>query len=175
MRNYLLRKKNLLLLPILLFVIIKVPTTSFINTNIIPTYKSIFNSEYARLIIPKININQELYSIDNKKNNVDENITILKESILPDKDNSIVFIAAHSGNGQIAYFERLDELEIGDEITLKYNNTNYIYQVKDIWEDKKNGYININKESKKQLVLTTCSPDNEGYQLIVNCTEKEPT
>ena len=53
------------------------------------------------------------------------------------------------------------------------NNKQYIYIVKDIWEEPKNGYINVNKENKKQLILTTCSPTNSKKQLIVNCIEKE--
>lgn len=85
-----------------------------------------------------------------------------------------MFIAAHSGVGKIAYFERLDELEINDEIILKIDNKEYSYIVKNTWEEKKNGYINVNKESKNQLILTTCSPTKAKYQLIVNCTIKEP-
>ena len=67
----------------------------------------------------------------------------------------------------------LDKLEINDEIILIIENNKNTYKVKDIWEEKKNGYININKENKKQLVLTTCSPNKEGYQLVINCIEKE--
>ena len=38
---------------------------------------------------------------------------------------------------------------------------------------KKNGYIHINKEPTKQLILTTCSPNKEGYQLVINSIKKE--
>ena len=86
-----------------------------------------------------------------------------------------MIIAAHSGEGKIAYFEELDKLRINDEITLIYNNKKYTYQVNEIWEEKKNGYININRENKKQLVLTTCSPTKKDYQLVVNSIEKEST
>ena len=123
--------------------------------------------------INKINLKEKLYNINSKENNIEQNITILKESILPDKDNSIMFIAAHSGIGKIAYFEELDELKPNDEIILNINNKTYKYIVKEYWEEKKNGYINVNKESKKQLILTTCSPNKDNYQLIINCIEKE--
>ena len=123
--------------------------------------------------INKINLKEKLYNINSKENNIEQNITILKESILPDKDNSIMFIAAHSGIGKIAYFEELDELKPNDEIILNINNKTYKYIVKEYWEEKKNGYINDNKESKKQLILTTCSPNKDNYQLIINCIEKE--
>ena len=131
------------------------------------------NDNIGKIIIKKININNSLYKIGSKKNNIEENITILDESIMPDIENSILFIAAHSGTGNIAYFNDLDKLEKKDEIIIVYNNKKYYYIVKDIWEERKNGYININKENKKQLVLTTCSPNKKNYQLIINCIEKE--
>ena len=144
--------------------ILSIDKPIFINNN---------DNSIGYLKINKINLKEKLYNINNKENNIEQNITILKESILPDKDNSIMFIAAHSGIGKIAYFEELDELKPNDEIILNINNKTYKYIVKEYWEEKKNGYINVNKESKKQLILTTCSPNKDNYQLIINCIEKE--
>lgn len=115
------------------------------------------NDQIGSIIINKLNINKPLYKINSNKNNIEENITILKESIPPKEDNSILIIAAHSGTGPIAFFNELNKLEINDEIIIKYDNKEYKYFVKDIWEEKKNGYININKEPQKQLILTTCA------------------
>lgn len=131
------------------------------------------NDQIGSIIINKLNINKPLYKINSNKNNIEENITILKESIPPKEDNSILIIAAHSGTGPIAFFNELNKLEINDEIIIKYDNKEYKYFVKDIWEEKKNGYININKEPQKQLILTTCSPTKDDYQLIINCIIKE--
>ena len=133
------------------------------------------NEVFGKIIINKINLNEDLYPINNKHNNIEEHVTILKESTMPDKDNSILIIAAHSGTGKIAYFNDLNKLDLEDEITIIYKNKKYKYIVNEIWEEKKNGYIHINKDNKKQLVLTTCSPNKENYQLIVNCIEKEST
>ena len=144
--------------------ILSIDKPIFINNN---------DNSTGYLKINKINLKEKLYNINSKENNIEQNITILKESILPDKDNSIMFIAAHSGIGKIAYFEELDELKPNDEIILNINNKTYKYIVKEYWEEKKNGYINVNKESKKQLILTTCSPNKDNYQLIINCIEKE--
>ena len=110
--------------------------------------------------------------MESKKNNVNENVTILENSITPDKEDSIMFIAAHSGTGKLAFFKDLDKLKEGDSITLIYKDQNYDYIVKDYWEENKNGYINVVKEDKKQLILTTCSPTKEDKQLIINATEK---
>lgn len=124
---------------------------------------------FGTLIIKKINLKEDIYNIGNKNNTIEKHVTLLEQSIIPE----LIIIAAHSGTGKIAYFERLDELKINDEITLINNKKKKTYIVKEIWEEKKNGYININKEKKNQLVLTTCSPKNNKYQLIVNCIIKD--
>lgn len=136
---------------------------------------NIINKEQpiGTLSINKINLKEDLYDINSIENNVDKHVTILKESIFPDNDNSIMFIAAHSGTGKIAYFNDLDKLEVNDQVNLIINHNKYTYLVKDKWEDIKDGYININKDREKQLILTTCSTRNSNYQLIVNCIEKE--
>ena len=156
--------------------IIKI-NNNYTNNNIINKFniieKRIPNDEIGSLKITSLNINEKLYKIDSEENNVDKHVTILKESIFPDNDNSIVFIAAHSGTGDIAYFKDLDKIKKGDLIVLEINNNKYNYIVKNSWEEKKNGYINVNKEESNQLILTTCSPNNMNKQLIVNCIEKE--
>ena len=128
--------------------------------------------QIATLKIKKIDLNQPLYNKNSEKNNVEENITILEESIMPEEDNSIIFLAAHSGTGPKAYFDDLDQLEINDPIELIYQNKTLLYYVTDIWEEDKNGYIHINKTNNNQLILTTCSPTNSKKQLIISSTEK---
>ena len=127
----------------------------------------------GKIIISKINLEEDLYDKDNPKNNIEEHVTILKESTMPNIDKSILILAAHSGTGIIAYFNNLDKLELNDEIKIIYKDKEYKYIVNNIWEEKKNGFIHINRNSKKQLILTTCSPNKNNYQLIVNCIEKE--
>lgn len=159
--------KKIYLLLLLLIVI----TTPISIVKISNTQKT--NNSFGTIIINKINLNEELFPINSEENTIEKHVSILKESTYPDKDNSIMIIAAHSGIGPIAYFQELNKLELNDEITLIIENKTYTYKVKDIWEEKKNGYINFNKENKKQLILTTCSPNKEGYQLVINCIEKE--
>ena len=159
--------KKIYLLLLLLIVI----TTPISIVKISNTQKT--NNSFGTIIINKINLNEELFPINSEENTIEKHVSILKESTYPDKDNSIMIIAAHSGIGPIAYFQELNKLELNDEITLIIENKTYTYKVKDIWEEKKNGYINFNKENKKQLILTTCSPNKEGYQLVIICIEKE--
>ena len=120
------------------------------------------------LKIDKINLYEPLYEKNSKKNNIEEHVTILKESKMPEEENSIIFLAAHSGTGKIAYFENLDELTIGDKIEISYHNTKYYYQISNIWEENKTGYIHVNQTNKKQLILTTCSPKKDDKQLVIS-------
>lgn len=123
----------------------------------------------GKLIIKKINLEENLYDITSNKNNIEKNVTILKESESPSIENTTFFLAAHSGTGPLAYFEELDKLEINDLIILEYQNKTYTYKVKNIWTDKKTGIITLPKENTNQLVLTTCHPTKDNYQLIINC------
>ena len=61
-----------------------------------------------------------------------------------------------------------DKLKVNDEIIFKYNNINYHYLVDKIFEEEKDGDIEITKSSDNQLVLTTCSKKDSKKQLIVN-------
>ena len=171
-------KKLLIVLVVIITILLNLSIIKIDNKKEIlsidkPIYINNNDQSIGYLKIDKINLKEKLYNNNSKENNIEHNVTILKESILPDKNNSIVFIAAHSGIGDIAYFEELDELNINDEIVLNINNKTYTYIVKDYWEEKKNGYININKENKNQLILTTCSPNKDNYQLVINCIENE--
>lgn len=146
----------------------------FLNNKYTYKYETKYDKDkIGNIVIDKIYLDMPLYNIESPKNNIEENITILKESILPPNKNSIIILAAHSGTSKISYFNDLNKLNINDTISLKINNINYTYQIKDIYKQKKNGYININKEEKNQLILTTCDPENDKYQLIINCIKKE--
>ncbi|MBQ8131751.1 MAG: sortase [Bacilli bacterium] len=125
------------------------------------------------LDIPSISLKEKLYSIDSIENNVDKNITILEGSISPSEDNSIFFLAAHSGTGPYAYFKNLNKVRINEEIILKYEDKEYKYTIKEMWETDKDGDIEVQKGKENQLILTTCSPTNKEKQLVINCIKKE--
>lgn len=139
-------------------------------TNHLKLYK---DDNIGYIKINKIHLKEKLYSIGNKKNNVEENVTILKDSTFPNNNNSTMIIAAHSGTGKIAYFRDLDKLNVGDEVKLMINDKDYNYIIKNKWEEKKTGSIRFPMIKQKQLILTTCSPNKDNYQLIINCIIKE--
>ena len=121
----------------------------------------------AILEIPKIKLVEGFYNIDSNKNNVNRHVTLLKESIMPGNDGSIIYLAAHSGSGYIAYFKDLDKLSIGDIAIIKYQNKTYSYSINDIYETIKNGTITVNHNiHENYLVLTTCSK-NKNQQLVI--------
>ncbi len=147
---------------------ININTSSIFTNNLLLKGNKPSEIPLARLQINRLNIDKYIYKIDSKANNVDKNVSILKESILPDQDNSIIFLAAHSGDSKVSYFENLKKLKKGEEISFYYNNHNYIYKVIDIYEMNKDGYIGVNKRKDKQLILTTCSPTHKNKQLIID-------
>ncbi len=119
----------------------------------------------ATITIDKIKIyNKPIYKMNTKENNINKNITILKN------DEDLKVLVAHSGIGEIAYFKNLYKLEENDIVSLKFNERIDKYIVKNIYEEEKDGTLEIEKKYDNELVLTTCSY-NKGKQLIIE-TEK---
>lgn len=143
-------------------------TKNISNNSVIPKELPI-----ANLSIKKLNINKPIYKINSKNNNVSKNVELLEGSILPDNENSIIFLAAHSGNSEVSYFNNLYKLKVGDEISLQYKNNKYTYVVDNKFLEDKDGDIEINKTSNNQLVLTTCSTTDSSKQLIINSNLKK--
>ncbi len=123
--------------------------------------------EYLGILkIPKINLKEGFYNINSKNNNINKSIMILKESVLPSGNGSIIYLTAHSGTGYLAFFKDLNKLNINDIIYLDIENNSYQYIVNDIYEVDKNGKIAVNHNiNENYLVLTTCSKNNK--QLVI--------
>lgn len=123
----------------------------------------------AVLEIPTINLRKGLYDSSSKSNSVSVGIEILKESDMPDISGGILALASHSGTSVISYFKNLENLEKKDLVYIYYNEHKYIYEIYDKLYQEKNGTIQVNKKNNDDslLVLTTCSKEKEGYQLIL--------
>ena len=124
--------------------------------------------EYLAILeIPKLNLSKGFYNINSSNNNVNKNITLLKGSTMPNNSGSIIYLAAHSGTGYIAYFKDLNKLSIDDIINIRYQNKTYSYSINDIYETVKNGTITVNHNiHENYLVLTTCSK-SKNQQLVI--------
>ena len=120
------------------------------------------------LIIDKIGLKQLFYDRYHPKNNIDENITLMKESNMPNETKGNVIIGAHSGSGYIAFFNELHSLQIDDEIKIKYQQKVYTYRVKQKYLDNKDGKIRIHRDPNLDtLTLFTCNNNDKKNYLVV--------
>lgn len=136
------------------------------------------NFDYVAVLeIPSINFEHGFYDLGSKNNTVDVGLEVIKGSSLPDKENSQLVIAGHSGSGRLALFEKLDKVKKGNKINIYYDGYKYIYTMIDSQVNKKNGKITVETDiNSTTLILTTCNPSNdkkEQLTLIAELTKKE--
>lgn len=144
---------------------IKVNVVSIDNENTINNEE--INNYLGVISIPKINLEQGFYDIDNPLNSVDKNIELISNSNMPDVENGTLILAAHSGNDRVSYFNKLYKLNIDDEIEIIYNKSKYLYKLIDIYEVEKTGSITLhNINNITSLVLVTCSNFNDNLQVV---------
>lgn len=131
--------------------------------------------EYLGVIdIPKINLYKGFYDKTSNLNNVKFNLFVLSVSAYPDIERGNLLIAGHSGNYSNSYFGKLYLLDIGDDITIHYNNKKYIYEISKIYYENKDGNVRILRDnSKTTLTLITCTKDSNSSQTIYIAYLKE--
>ena len=124
--------------------------------------------EYLGIIdIPKIDLYKGFYNKNSNLNNVKFNLYVLPESNYPDTDKGNLIIAGHSGNYNNSYFANLYKLVIGDDITIHYNNKDYVYEITNIYNKEKTGKVRIfRNKNKTTLTLITCTKDDDYHQTI---------
>ena len=117
------------------------------------------------LYIPRINLQQFVYTIDSSLNDVDYNVEILENS---DLDNNLFFLASHSGGGRASYFDNLVYLEKGDIIWISGRIKKYVFVVEKSFYIQKNGNFEASYNSEgNTLFLVTCSLKYVDKQLII--------
>ena len=133
--------------------------------------KNIINKEkiieYDMILeIPQINLKKGIFKKNDKKNNIDKNVTILKQSSYPNKNGNI-FLIAHSGTSKKSFFKRLNKLNKKDIAYLFYKEKKYKYEVSNIYEIEKDNNIILKTDNVNNLFLITCSQNNKSNYLIV--------
>lgn len=119
------------------------------------------------LEIPKINIKRGFLNINDKGNNVNKNLQVIKGSDMPDVKNGNLIIAAHSGNSYISYFKNLYKLSNDDVAYVYFNNIKYTYKVAGKYDVEKTGKVVIHRDNKKNtLTLITCSQTDKSKQIV---------
>ena len=130
------------------------------------------NDYIAVLEIPAINLTRGLVDKSSPNNNVNKNIYMLKDTVLPDEDTiSHIILASHSGNSYVSYFKNLHKLDINDEIYFYYKNGKYIYSIYKIDEVDKTGNIELKKTNSSDITLITCK-GNLKRQIVIYATLK---
>ncbi|MDO4753422.1 MAG: sortase, partial [Bacillota bacterium] len=83
-------------------------------------------------------------------------------------------VAAHRGRAKWYFFNRLDELTVGDSIFVNYNGTDYEYVVYETLVVLPHQVEVLNRSrTKKILTLITCDPpESDQYRLIVHAILK---
>lgn len=136
-------------------------------------FEDIINYEII-IEIPAINLKKGILNKEDKNNNIDKNVTLLKESSYPNEDGNI-YIAAHSGTGNHSYFNDLKYLKIKDQVYLYHQDIKYVYEVSQIKNISKHTYSSIVTSSKNNLILITCNQKDKSKYLVVilNKTKKQ--
>jgi len=119
------------------------------------------------LSIPQIKLKKGIYTKEDKRNDIEENIQIHEVSDYPNQDNSNVILIAHSGTGKKAFFKDLEKLNQDSLIELYYNNIKYVYKIDNYYNINKIGTASIKRDkTKKTVTLITCSQSDKTKQLI---------
>lgn len=123
----------------------------------------------AILKIPKIKLERGLVEPSSYLNNVKYNLQWIDGSSMPDQVDGNVIIAGHSGSARVSYFRKLDQLVIGDSVSIDYKNKTYNYKVVDIYDIEKTGTAEIIKnKNTTTLTLITCR-HNTNKQIVIIC------
>ena len=123
----------------------------------------------AILKIPKIKLERGLVEPSSYLNNVKYNIQWIDGSSMPDQVNGNVIIAGHSGSARVSYFRKLDQLVIGDSVSIDYKNKTYNYKVVDTYDIEKTGTAEIiRNKNTTTLTLITCR-HNTNKQIVIIC------
>lgn len=121
----------------------------------------------AILEIPIINLKRGIVSFNSYYNNVNYNIQIINGSSMPNDKKGNLILAGHNGNDSISYFNKLDNLEINDDIYVYYNKNKYIYKLSNIYDVSKNGTAIIKRDKDKNTItLITCKRRTTDTQTI---------
>ena len=143
---------------------------SIINSgNKIEVFKTntTINNSIGKIIIPKINLEKELYSKESYQNNVNYNIEINKASDMPNVIGGNVILEAHSGDNYNSFFRNLYKIKEGDEVDIIFNNYIYRYLIDNIYYISKNGKAKIKRDfSKSTITLITCTKNDNNKQTI---------
>ena len=130
--------------------------------------KEIDYSRYVGVLeIPKISLKRGFYNTDSKYNNIEQNVSMITGSSMPDVPNGNLMLMAHSGDAYISFFAYLYRLKIGDTAYITYQGKRYKYQIVNIYTVPKTGKVAVYRDyNKTTLTLITCTKNDDTTQTI---------
>lgn len=154
--------------------IVTVPVSKNLNKDTtyveeIPELEEVIDySKYVGILeIPKIGLKRGFYGSDNRYNNIQYNVAVIRGSEFPDVDRGNLILMAHSGNAYISYFRYLYKLELGDMAYVTFKGKKYTYTLVNTYDVPKVGQAKIIRNfDKTTLTLITCTHNSDDYQSI---------
>ena len=130
--------------------------------------KEIDYSRYVGVLeIPKISLKRGFYNTDSKYNNIEQNVSMITGSSMPDVPNGNLMLMAHSGDAYISFFAYLYRLKIGDTAYITYQGKRYKYQIVNIYTVPKTGKVAVYRDyNKTTLTLITCTKNDDTTQTV---------
>lgn len=130
--------------------------------------KEIDYSRYVGVLeIPKISLKRGFYNTDSKYNNIEQNVSMITGSSMPDVPNGNLMLMAHSGDAYISFFAYLYRLKIGDTAYITYQGKRYKYQIVNIYTVPKIGKVAVYRDyNKTTLTLITCTKNDDTTQTV---------
>lgn len=121
-----------------------------------------------KLEIPKINLDANIAEGTTDKV-LDEYIGHFEET---EKNKGNIGLAAHNRGYKVNYFEKLKDLEIGDEIIYKYNDVVRTYKVSKKQVINDSDWTKLEKTEENKLTLITCLENKPELRRCIEAVEK---
>lgn len=138
------------------------PTTTKVEDDKLDNY-------IGYLSVPDANIKRGFVSLDSKYNSVKYNVMLIEGSTMPDVEKGNLILAAHRGNSSVSFFDKLLNVSIGSYAYVTYNNRVYKYELKNTYDEPKDGMLTIKRNADAScLTLITCNKKDKKTQKIFN-------
>lgn len=138
------------------------PTTTKVEDDKLDNY-------IGYLSVPDANIKRGFVSLDSKYNSVKYNVMLIEGSTMPDVEKGNLILAAHRGNSSVSFFDKLLNVSIGSYAYVTYNNRVYKYELKNTYDEPKDGMLTIKRNADAScLTLITCNKTDKKTQKIFN-------
>lgn len=127
-----------------------------------------YNITYTAILeIPKINLKRGVVDSTKNFNSINYAISVDNSSHYPNELGNFI-LYSHSGNSNIAFFNRLNKLDINDDIYVYYNGVKYHYSIRNKYDIEKTGKAKvISRKDDKYITLITCNQNKKGFQIVI--------